>query len=280
VRPLVYPAILVGAFLLLSLVSFWLAVRPPRIAIPLRPEELRLAVEDVTITAADGVKLAGWLAARPGAPALVLLHGYPAEKADLLPIAAALAPRFTILLLDQRYFGASGGRATTIGFRECGDLRRAIDFLAERGFREVGVFGFSLGGAVALMAAAEDSRIRAVAAYAPFADLRSLAHELYGWLWVLKYPFVGLLRGWSLLFFGHDITAVSPERAAGAITVPVLLVASRADEQIPFAHVERLRKALAGNARAEIMTMDGGRHGELPAGFEARLAEFFLLYVR
>ena len=279
-RLLAYPAMLVGGFVFLSLVSFWLAVRPPRIAVPLRPDEFRLTVEDVTITAADGVKLAGWLAVRPGAPALVLLHGYPAEKADLLPIAAALAPRFTVLLLDQRYFGASGGRATTIGFRERGDLRRAIDFLAERGFRDVGVFGLSLGGAVALLAAAEDSRIRAVAAYAPFADLRSLAYDLYGWLWVLKYPFVGLLRGWSLVFFGHDITAVSPERAAATITVPVLLVASRADEQIPFAHAERLRKALAGNARAELMTTDRGRHGELPAGFESRLAEFFLLYVR
>jgi pimeloyl-ACP methyl ester carboxylesterase len=234
----------------------------------------------VTVTAADGVKLAGWLAARPGAPALVLLHGYPAEKADLLPLAAALAPRFTVLLLDQRYFGASGGRATTIGFRERGDLRRAIDLLAARGFREVGVFGLSLGGAVALLAAAEDSRIRAVAAYAPFADLRSLAHDLYGWLWVLKYPFVWLLRGWSLVFFGHDITAVSPERAAATLAVPVLLVASRADEQIPYAHAERLSRALARNPRAELVTMDRGRHGELPPGFAARLAGFFLLYVR
>src|SRR4029450_9826785 len=114
VRLLAYPAILVGAFVFLSLVSFWLAVRPPRIAVPLRPDEFRLAVEDVTITAAAGVKLAGWLAVRPGAPALVLLHGYPAEKADLLPPAAALGPPLTVLLLDQRYFGASGGRATTI----------------------------------------------------------------------------------------------------------------------------------------------------------------------
>jgi uncharacterized protein len=280
VRFLVYPALLVGAFVLLSLVSFWLAVRPPRIAVPLRPDEFRLAVEDVTVTADDGVKLAAWLLPRPGAPAVVLLHGYPAEKADLLPIAAALAPRFTVLLLDQRYFGASGGRVTTIGYRERGDLRRALDVLAARGFTPVGVFGFSLGGAVALLAAAEDPRIRAVAAYAPFADLRTLGYELYGWMWVLKYPFVELLRGWSRLFLGHDITMVSPERAAAALTVPVLLVASREDEQIPFDHAERLRKALAGNARAEIVVMDRGRHGELPRGFEARLAEFFLLYVR
>ena len=276
----VYLAVFAGAVVALSLVSFWLAVRPPRLAVPLAPADLGLTVESVTITSDDGVRLAGWLVPRAGAPAIVLLHGYPADKADLLPIAAALAPRFTVLLLDQRYFGQSGGRATTIGFRECGDLRRAIDFLAARGFGPVGVFGLSLGGAVALLAAAEEPRIRAVAAYAPFADLRSLGYELYGWLGWLKYPFVGLLRGWSLVFFGHDITQVSPERAAAALSVPVLLVASREDEQIPFVHAERIRRALAHDPRNEFEFTDRGRHGELPRGLEASLMRFFLLYVR
>jgi dipeptidyl aminopeptidase/acylaminoacyl peptidase len=280
VKLVVYGAVFAGACVVVSLLSFWLAVRPPRLSIPLGPGDVGLTVEAVTITADDGVQLAAWLVPRPGAPAIVLLHGYPAEKADLLPIAAALAPRFTVLLLDQRYFGQSGGHATTLGLRERRDLRRAIDFLAARGFDRVGVFGLSLGGAVALMAAADDPRIRAVAAYAPFADLRSLAYGLYGWLWYLKYPFVGLLRGWSLVFFGHDLTAVSPVRAAAAITVPVLLVASREDEQIPFEHAERLRRALAGNPRSEFVFTDRGRHGELPRGFESSLARFFLLYVR
>jgi pimeloyl-ACP methyl ester carboxylesterase len=280
VKPLIYLAVFAGAFVALSLVSFWLAVRPPRLAVPLTPGDLGLTVENVTIDADDGVRLAGWFLPRAGAPAVVLLHGYPAEKADLLPIAAALAPRFAVLLYDQRYFGSSGGPATTLGFRERGDLRRAIDFLAARGHHQVGVFGLSLGGAVALLAAADDSRIRAVAAYAPFADLRSLAYELYGWLWWLKYPFVGLLRAWSFVFFGHDITTISPERAAAALSVPVLLAASREDEQIPFAHAERLRRALARNAHSELVFTDHGHHGELPPGFEASLARFFLLYLR
>src|SRR4030095_787155 len=171
-------------------VSSWPAVRRPRIAIPLGPGDFGLTVENVTITADDGVKLAAWLLPRAGAPAILPLHAPPAEKADLLPIAAALAPRFTVLLLDQRYFGQSGGRATTIGYRERGDLRRALDVLAARGVNEVGVFGCSLGGAVALLAAADDPRIRAVAAYAPFADLRSLGYELYGWLGGAKYSLV------------------------------------------------------------------------------------------
>jgi pimeloyl-ACP methyl ester carboxylesterase len=280
VKVLAWALAVAAGFLLASLASFWLAVRPPRLVIPYAPRDFRLSVEEVTIVTDDGLRLAGWLAPRPGAPAVILLHGYPAEKADMLPLAAALAPRFTVLLYDQRYFGRSEGRATTLGFRERADLRRAVDLLAARGFAPVGVFGFSLGGAVALLAAAEDPRIRAVAAYAPFADLRLLGEELYAWLWLAKRPFVGMLRVWSRAAFGADITRPSPEEVAARLTIPVLLVASRDDEQIPFAHAERLRAALAGNPRAEFDLDARGRHGALGPDFAARLERFFLLYVR
>ena len=270
-----YAAVIVVVLVLASLASFWLAVRPPRLAIPLRPEDYRLVVEPVTIDTDDGVRLAGWFVPRPGTPAIVLLHGYPAEKADLLPLATALAPQFATLLVDQRYFGDSGGRATTLGFRERGDLKRMIDFVQARQAPAVGVFGFSMGGAVALLTAAEDPRIGAIAAYAPFADLRVLGRELYAWMWLARYPFVEAMLLWSRVLFGADITRPSPVDAAARLGVPVLLVHSRQDEQIPFAHAERLRAALAANARAEFEFFERGRHGEFPAGFEGRLARFF-----
>jgi pimeloyl-ACP methyl ester carboxylesterase len=275
VKLVLYAAVLVVAFLVGSLASFGLAVRPPRLAIPLSPADYRLVVENVTIQAEDGVSLSGWFAPRAGAPAIVMLHGYPAEKADLLPLATALAPEFATLLVDQRYFGDSGGRATTLGFRERDDLKRMLDFLDSRGTAPVGVFGFSLGGAVALLAAAEDPRIRAIAAYAPFADLRILGHELYAWMWLARYPFVETMLLWSRLLLGADISRPAPVDAAARLAVPVLLVHSRQDEQIPFRHAERLRAALAGNARAEFDFVQRGRHGELPSGFESRLAAFF-----
>jgi dipeptidyl aminopeptidase/acylaminoacyl peptidase len=139
----------------------------------------------------------------------------------------------------------------------------------------VGVFGLSLGGAVALLTAAEDPRIRAIVAYAPFADLRTLGRELYSWMWLGRYPFVEAMLVWSRLLFGADITRPSPAEAAARVSVPVLLLHSRADEQIPFAHAERLQAALATNPRAEFEFTDRGRHGELGVGFEARLVRFF-----
>ena len=71
------------------------------------------------------------------------------------------------------------------------------------------------------------------------------------------------------------MTRPTPAEAAARLTVPVLLVHSRQDEQIPFRHAERLQAALAANRRAEFAFMDRGRHGELPPGFESRLARFF-----
>jgi dipeptidyl aminopeptidase/acylaminoacyl peptidase len=275
VKLVLWAVILVGAVLLASFAGFVFAVRPPRIAVTLRPDDYRLRVERVVIPTEDGLRLAGWYIPRPGAPAVILLHGYPAEKADLLPLATALAPQFATLLIDQRYFGDSGGHATTLGFRERGDLKRAVDFLEARGATADGVFGFSLGGAVALLTAAEDSRIRAIAAYASFADLRVLGHELYAWMWLARYPFVEAMLLWSRLLLGADISRPTPLDAATRLAVPVLLVHSHQDEQIPFRHAERLRAALAGNARAEFDFAERGRHGELPPGFERRLAGFF-----
>src|SRR3989442_13235398 len=116
---------LVAGFVGASLFVFWLAVRPPRLAVPLAPRDFGLTVEDVTITTDDGLRLAAWLVPRPGAPAVVLLHGYPADRADMLPIAARLASRFTLFLLHHRYFRRSEGRPTTLGFEKRRGVRPA-----------------------------------------------------------------------------------------------------------------------------------------------------------
>ena len=265
-----------GVVILVSLWIFWMSVRPPHLAVDGTPRDYRLAAEDLALTTADGVKLTAWLipAAAASAPAVVVLHGYPANKADLLPIAGALHGRFTVLLVDFRYFGGSEGRATTLGFRERADLRAAVDALAQRGHTRIGVFGYSLGGAVALMGAAEDPRIRAVAVWAPFADLRVLARDLYGGVWLLKYPLVELMVLWCRVFLGADITRPSPEMAAARLTIPVQVWASRDDDQIPFAHAERLQRALARNPHAEF-EFGRGLHTERAADFDRRLVEFF-----
>ena len=278
-RTVTYLAVFIIGFIAVSLWSFWLAVRPPRISIPGTPADYGLAAEELTIETADGLTLSSWLIRgqnhREAGPAVILLHGYPAEKSDMLSIARALHPSFTTLLLDLRYFGKSQGRSTTLGLREREDLSRAIEVLAARAFQPIGVFGFSLGGAVGILTAAEDERIKAVAAYASFSDLRTLGYETYSSLWILKYPLVELMILWGKLFLGGDVTRPSPSDIALKLSIPVLLIHSRQDEQISFRHAELLRQSLAKNQKAEFLFQERGRHGELPPDFDERLIEFF-----
>lgn len=67
--------------------------------------------------------------------------------------------------------------------------------------------------------------------------------------------------------------------AAARLAVPVLLVASREDEQIGFRHAELLRRALARNPRADFHFLDRGRHGDTGADFPGRLVEFFRVHL-
>ena len=74
--------------------------------------------------------------------------------------------------------------------------------------------------------------------------------------------FVATVRAWSRLFLGVDIARPSPAEAAARLRLPVWLVHSRSDDQIPFSHAERLGAALAGNTRAIVEPVDGP-HGAL-----------------
>ena len=131
------------------------------------------AAEELAIAARDGIKLHSWLFRSPTAEAsVIVLHGHGGNKHTLLPLAHFLFPRYNVLLLDHRGHGESDGARTTIGYEERLDVHGAVDRLLERGLGPVGIYGMSMGGATAILAAAEDPRIAAVVADSPFARLR------------------------------------------------------------------------------------------------------------
>ena len=270
-----------------------MVIRPPKIILNRTPADYGLPSEDIILTTQDGLKLSAWFVKgsaltekRPSLEtekglafesqkAIILIHGYPAEKSDMLSIAKALWPDFSLLLYDQRYFGKSEGRYTTLGVKERLDLKSALDFLESRGIKKVGVFGFSLGGAVGIITAAEDQRINAVASYAAFSNLKILGEETYSHLWPLSKPLVNLMLLWSRILFGESAANISPYNAAAKLNIPVFIIHSREDEQISFKHAERLKKALAPNSSAEFYFIESGLHGELPIDFDSRVKEFF-----
>lgn len=270
-------ALVVITFLLAtSLWGFYISVRPPKIVSTITPKELGLAYEEVAFETADGVELSGWFISgkKPDAKTIVFLHGYPADKGDILPALAFLHDTYNLFLFDFRYFGQSKGGYSAAGAKETADLLAAIKYLKTRGINEVGVWGFSMGGAVALMTAPQLPGIKAIVSESSYARLDLMARELY-WLPLLDYPLAELTRGWAKLFLGVDIKKSAPADAIKGLQIPILVVHSTNDETIPFEHALMIQDALKNNPQAEFWFSENLTHGQLGEAYQKKISEFF-----
>ncbi|MEK7115732.1 MAG: alpha/beta fold hydrolase [Patescibacteria group bacterium] len=282
-------SIIVAFLLFTSLWGFYISVRPPKIVSTITPKELGFVYEEVTFTTRDGLTLSGWfvpssakVSASKPIKTIILLHGYPADKGNILPALSFLSEKYNLFLFDFRYFGRSGGTYSTAGAKEVEDLNAAVQFLKSRGVQEVGVWGFSMGGAVALMAAPQRPEIKAVASEASYASLNLMALELYR-IPILKYPLAYLTSFWAKIFLGIDLKKVSPAESAKILTIPVLVIHSKNDEVIPFKNALFVQESLKNNPKAEFWfsakggSASGGEvHGQFGEAYQKKIGEFFL----
>lgn len=167
----------VGLAMLVVEFGAWALVTPRR---PSDPTVVGSS-EAIRARGADGVALAGrWIEAdRPTGRLVVLIHGFGDGPGMMVldRAAAILARGWSVAAIDLRGYGASEGVHSTFGALEADDLRAWLDVLAELvrpGVPFVPViWGRSMGAAIALRAAVDDDRIRALVLEAPMVDLRS-----------------------------------------------------------------------------------------------------------
>jgi pimeloyl-ACP methyl ester carboxylesterase len=137
----------------------------------LTPGDFGLAYRQVEFSSRDGLRLSGWYVPGSNRAAVIMMHGGGTQGIDLGQHAAALARHgYGVLLFDLRAHGRSEGHTCTYGWRETNDLLGAIDYVQGRDDVDagrIGVFGFSLGGQIALRTAAQTDTIRAVATEGP-----------------------------------------------------------------------------------------------------------------
>ena len=272
-RLLVYPAALYAVF---SLVFFWLYAHPKRYVGTYKPEDFGLKPESVALTASDGVRLDAWfIPNKASKKAVIVCHGYPMDKSDVLGLTFFLARRFNLLYFDFRATGRSGGFFSTGGARETRDIAAAAKFLKDRGFAgHIGAYGFSMGAATVLLS--DDPLIKARVLDAPYADLGGELDYIFGRWGVWRKPLIALMKFWSLVFTGVNVSSVSPERAAAALKTPLLLVHGDADRQVPLSNSERIKAAAPA---AELWVVKGAGHGENWYGagdeYERRIGAFF-----
>ncbi len=112
--------VIVIVVIVLSLLIFVLYIRPSRFITKINPVNLGLDYESVQITTSDGINLAGWFvpAKIPSDEVIILCHGYPADKNNILGATAFLAEHFNLFYFDFRYLGESEGAYSSVGYHE------------------------------------------------------------------------------------------------------------------------------------------------------------------
>ncbi len=243
--------------------------------------------EPFEIEGADGGPLRGDLYPAPGEAPVVLCHGFRSYKDwGFLPLLAShLAgeglPAVTFSFSGSGVADRTGAFAEPARFRlntytrELTDLQRVLDWAADRlsarrrpgAPPRIGIAGHSRGGAVALLHAAGDPRVRCVAA---LATPRAIG------VWPDDY-FRSWERGEDALF--HDFRTGGPlrlgpqyledirrlgsrldvTRAVSALSVPLLVVQGSRDTLVAVEEARALAAAGAANM-TELLVVEGAGH--------------------
>lgn len=214
------------------------------------PADYRLdpsRVDEVTLRV-DGNDLHGWYcrAASPIASALYCHGNGGSFAADLPAVRHCVEGGISVLAFDYRGYGKSGGRPSVRGVvRDTLAAAAKHDEIRPAGLTSI-LYGFSLGGAVAALAAQKNpAAFGALVLQSTFTTLRDIVRCLH--------PSVPLHL---LCMKEMDTQAILAE-----LTLPTLLIHGADDGVAPSWMAEALYEA-APNAR-ELVLVEGGAHRDL-----------------
>lgn len=267
---------LISLFIVYAVYYFYRSLRPPRFVTPILPSHYGLSWENVVFETADHVQLKGWFIPNPSAKsAIIVCHGYPFDKGNLLPLAKFLHADHHLFLFDFRAMGESGGQLSTVGFLERLDLAAALDYLFSRSICQIGVLGYSLGGGVALFTA-RNEKIQSIVADSPFSSMNQQMDDMLKNLFFLKKFFIFMLKSMAKLFLHIDLAEIHPAKAVENLDKPIFIIHGDQDNQVSVSHTERFRKA---NPKIMFWIVPGCGHGAahelLTEEYEKRVGDFF-----
>jgi len=260
------------------------SIMPKRYVSATTPADFNMSYENVTIKTSDGIKLSAWfIPNKKTDSAVIICHGYPFDKGNVLEFASFLNRKYNVLMFDFRAMGKSGGLYTSGGYHERKDLIAAINYLKnERSIKRIGVFGFSLGGSVAIMTAGLTEDIKAVVADSPTASLEFVVEEMYKQFSIFKSPFVFMTKLIGKIFFGIDVSEVSAAKSAKNMKSALLLIHGDADRTVDIKESKMIYES--AHEPKELWIVKGATHGQaysvMGKKYEEKVLSFFDKYLR
>jgi pimeloyl-ACP methyl ester carboxylesterase len=253
------------------------------------PGRFGLSPQTVSFQSSDGIPLKAWWEEPWSVPVpkgtVILVHGPQMNKTGMGFTAGRLLPLgFSILVLDLRAHGESGGEYTTFGYKEALDVEAAIRWLEARNKGgKIAVLGYSSGAVAALIAASRHPELNAIVADSAFIDTEDVLRREYGFLKHppprVKVPWAHRLRLWIFTTPGFSSLSAGMFRLrAGVRFEPpeasvlqavsrirrsdVLYMAADRDPVVPRAVTEKILQATA-TPRKRLVIQPGSYHSAL-----------------
>lgn len=223
-------------------------LHPPRKAPDLTPAQRGMAYRDMTFTTADSVTLRGWWIPGRKHATVVMIHGYGNNRDEPFRMAGYLhRAGYNLLVFDLRGHGLSDGSATTVGYREPLDAAAAVTAAHRLDPGPIALFGYSLGGAIAVEDAAVDSNVRAVVEDSGFSSMSDVFPARFKAVTGLPdFPFAAATIGFGTLMVGPAVWSVRPVATAAILDKPLLAIVGDEDVIVPPAEGLAIYNAAAG----------------------------------
>jgi fermentation-respiration switch protein FrsA (DUF1100 family) len=266
------------------------ASHKPRLEFPTQHLNMRITIvpERVTFPARDGKQIGGWFV--PGRdphaapwPCILLVYGYGSCKEEMAGYAQMLHEGgFASLMFDMRGSGLRRGEPVTLGYKERWDVMDAVRYLLTRADvdpERIGALGVSMGGATALLAAAEEPRIRALVTDSAYANLTDMIKPgIRAFIGPFAMPLAPLIVRYAETLLGVRADEVRPDQAAARLGDRPMLVIHGADDGLTDpASANRIYEAASGPV--ELWVVPGCQHACAPVAaadeYKRRINDFF-----
>ena len=238
---------------------------PPQRDASQTPFDFGLPGEQIWLESVNGTKLHAWFipVGDQPAPAIVVLHGWGANGALLLPIAPYLHKGgYHALFMDARNHGHSEHDDFSSLPRFAEDLEVGLAWLREReDITSVSVAGHSVGAGAAILAASRDHGIGAVVSMSAFAHPREMMTNQMK-LNRLPSQVSGAMLWPIEQIIGHRFDEIAPINRIGDVECPILIVHGDADRVIP---VEDAFRLFENASDGQVLIVPGGEHASLEA---------------
>ncbi len=215
---------------------------------------------------------------------VILIHGLGGNRIEILPFASIfLEYGYNVLSYDQRSAGENYAPYTTLGYLESYDTADTVAYLDEiiDPDNEIHIWGTSAGAATAGMAVSRgivEERVSSLILDCPISSNDDIAR--------LSMSEMNIGIPLDFLMFSADIyyqlklgffySNASAEECLKNSTLPVLILASKADETAPFFMAEKIHAAASNST---LVFVEDSAHGRLFRDYPEWYEEQILLFL-